>query len=496
MIKNASFRELELYSRNDIIKSLGITEKTGREVIERLKNSNILKLIDSKAKKITTEKLQSSDIAIGNPEISDIEKRYLFDYVGLIELSIEGLNIIFNCFPKYIKRAEESLSVREMSLLVRVIERYNNSQAFSITISTGTDEKLEYNLLAIIVFLLRDYCEHGTYANTKDILEQNGTGEIEWESTIAQNIPLLKNGRPFYVNYLTAETTADESGYITRLHKFLLTKYSRYLRETNLDELFGIEPVELYEGDQNDFGDPQYIEQCILNELNAQYITHKQILLKAMYALIHQDGSTRDASGLSLFGTNSFNLVWEKVCADVFASQLKTSIKDLPLKLSDEYKHKTATLQSLIPYPRWKNYANGTEKNADGTLIPDYISVHTKGDVAYFVILDAKYYDICWFPRLSGHPGVDDVNKQYLYQLSYKDFIDKHNLIPINAFLCPGDIDTLSIAGEVVMPIFADGELKNIKVAMLSAKSMFQAYLSGERIDLLTRFPELFTTKV
>lgn len=33
----------------------------------------------------------------------------------------------------------------------------------------------------------------------------------------------------------------------------------------------------------------------------------------------------------SLYGTNSFNLVWEKVCADNFGSVLDKKIVDLPL---------------------------------------------------------------------------------------------------------------------------------------------------------------------
>ena len=70
-------------------------------------------------------------------------------------------------------------------------------------------------------------------------------GEIEWENTINQNIPLLKYGRPYYIDYYTSLSTVDESSFITELHKILLTKYSRHLKKTQLDKLFDIETVEL-----------------------------------------------------------------------------------------------------------------------------------------------------------------------------------------------------------------------------------------------------------
>ena len=36
---------------------------------------------------------------------------------------------------------------------------------------------------------------------------------------------------------------------------------------------------------------------------------------------------------------------------------------------------------------------------------------------------------------MSGQPGVEDVNKQYLYHLPYSRFIKAHALIAINVFV-------------------------------------------------------------
>lgn len=491
MIKKASFRELQHYSLNDIRQFLNVSEEFADEIVLRLMRRNILK-IRSDSTVIVAEELQSSDIAIGNIKVSDSDKRYVFDYVGLIEFAIGNTSIILNCFPKYIARQEESVKLKDMRLFVRTIERYNKAQQFTITLASEYEEQLQYNPLAIALFLLRDYWENGIYINSKEILEKNGDGEIDWDATIVDTIPLIRDGRPFYIDYFTTSTTTDDADYITRLHEYILTKCSEYLRTTTLDELFDIEAVDLYEGEKSDFGDNEYIEQRILKEINVQFVTHKQILLRAMYAWIHETKHSANEIALSLYGTNSFHKVWENVCADVFDSQLNTPIKDLPLNLLGKYADFPGTLLKLIPSPKWIKYSSKEEQFSEKTLIPDYISIFNSQSSSYFVIMDAKYYNIKLPPNLSGQPGVDDIDKQYLYQLAYKDFINVHNLIPINAFLCPGDIDQSYVSGEVEMPIFAGLGLTNIKVVILSAEHMLKAYLAGNKLNLQNELSDLF----
>ena len=483
MFKVACFRELKLYSFHDITSIFSIDSSSAEEIILHLRNKNILKC-KKDSEKTDQDTLESSELAMGDLTIADSERRYLFDYVGLIEFTINKKNFILCCFPKYIKRKENELSLSDLRPFLHAIEKYNKSQPSTILISTESDDRIQFNPLAIVIFLLRDYWEHGIYTNSKDDLEKNGMGEIEWESTINQNIPFLKDGRPYYIDYYTSLTTVDDSSFITDLHKYLLTKYSRHLKETKLDELFEIETVELYDGEQNDFGDQEYIEQRLLNEINVQFVTHKQIILRAMYALIRKTSTANESSSISLFGTNSFHQVWEAAIVDVFESQRKIPVCNLPIELNAKYKNETQSLLDLIPRPKWKHFDPQVTNEADRTLIPDYLSICNIDDKRLFVIMDAKYYDISLYPKLSGQPGVGDINKQYLYQLAYQDFIDSHKLIPVNIFLCPSDNNNSKIIGEVEMPIFTALKLENIKVVLLSAKNILDTYNSCSKLTL------------
>lgn len=101
-----------------------------------------------------------------------------------------------------------------------------------------------------------------------------------------------------------------------------------------------------------------------------------------------------------MFGTNSFNLVWEKVCAEVMDNQLQKPIGGLrlPVPLAEQYRdmrHKK--LIDLIDKPQWSGTAPNSElfvKQAEDTLIPDLISIVNVDGNYQFVIFDAKYYNI------------------------------------------------------------------------------------------------------
>ena len=70
------------------------------------------------------------------------------------------------------------------------------------------------------------------------------------------------------------------------------------------------------------------------------------------------------------------------------------------------------------------------EQDAADTLIPDLVSIPQIDGTDYFLIFDAKYYNIQLEKgkSLRNNPGVGDVTKQYLYQLAYRNFIKAHNI--------------------------------------------------------------------
>jgi len=194
-----------------------------------------------------------------------------------------------------------------------------------------------------------------------------------------------------------------------------------------------------------------------------------------------------------MFGTNSFNLVWEKVCAEVMDNQLQMPIGGLrlPVPLAEQYRtirHKK--LIDLIDKPQWSGTApNGTPfvKEATDTLIPDLISiVNVDGDYR-FIIFDAKYYNIQMEhnKKLRGQPGIESITKQYLYQLAYQPFVEAHQIGTVrNCFLMPTAEEHIIEKGTASLAMLSNLGLQDIQVRLLPAQTMYRHYLENTKIDI------------
>ena len=217
---------------------------------------------------------------------------------------------------------------------------------------------------------------------------------------------------------------------------------------------------------------------------STQFNTRKQLVLKTLYAYIDHSGNLYDTDCLSIFGTNSFNLVWERVCADIMDNQLDRPLGALkiPVPLKPEY-NRTTKLIDLIEKPEWTI----TGKTANDTLIPDLITI-AESDQGYdFIIFDAKYYNAKLEVNVQpkGQPGIESITKQYLYQLAYQKFIKDHNFSSVrNCFLLPTEVDHVIDKGEARMCILENLGLQNIKVRLLPAALAYAHYLSGRKMDI------------
>ena len=214
--------------------------------------------------------------------------------------------------------------------------------------------------MAVILFLLNDYYEYGIYTNSEDIVEVNGEGEILWGKTIDESFALIEDNRPYYMELYTGKTVDDDMDYFA---------------------------LELSEESLQDFGDRDYILERIFKELNVQFNTRRQILLKTLFAYILQDRRMLEENdGISMFGTTAYHAVWEKVCAEVFDNKLHTTLGQLKMSapLAEQYHSmKKKTLIEIIEKPIWEGL--DTTETASDTLIPNLISTPKFDGVDYLM---------------------------------------------------------------------------------------------------------------
>lgn len=466
-------REQKRYTQKDLCDKFECSEEKVVPIIRKLKEFGVLKAVKSSELQRDMSDLIDEDIEVADVEAGETEYLYVFTFVGVIVVA----GRVLKCYPKYLLSVDEPKE--ELRQVLKVLEKYNSKEQI-IRMFNDSSENSSFNLLAVLLFLIQDYYENGIYSNTQDIIENNGSGEILWDKTINDTFTLLSNNRPYYVDLQTRKRITNEFDYFKRLHECILTKASQEMKDADLLDLFEIAEIDLTDERLDEFGDKEYILYRIENELNIQFNTRKQLILKTIYAYIDHSGNLYDTDCLSMFGTNSFNLVWESICADIMDNQLNRQLGtlSLPVPLQTGYDRRQKLID-LIEKPYW----SATGKTAKDTLIPDMVAITEE----QFIIFDAKYYNAQLEAGITpkGQPSIESVTKQYLYQLAYQKFVNEHGFAAVkNCFLMPTENVEVELRGEVSMEILSNLGLQNIKVRFIPAIMAYDHYLSGRKMNI------------
>lgn len=491
-VYSAFFRELQPYTFSQIKESLGIDDyEQLKRLIRTLKAYNILKTV--KSEKLDYENLSDQDCVFANVKPDSDSVVYVFKFVGIVLLR----DTVIKCYPKYIDTCDQKIIEDSLILALKALERYNTNKIQELSLYNGDDFEKDFNKLELALFLLRDYFIHGLYSNQEEVIEINGEGEYLFDKTVEQNMAIMQDGLPYYVEIFTRRNREDDTDYFRQLHKCILNECSSDLKKTGLLDIFALTSIEFPESKLEYFGEKEYILNRISSELGNQFITHRQTLLKTLYTFIESEYGNETDLNLELLGTNSFNLVWEKACGAIFGNLLDAEIKNLvkEKKLPEIHNSKFDSndkIIELIEKVRWE--FNEKVLEATETLEPDVVTIDEKEKGFY--ILDGKYYliNIDDQMRIYNQPGIQDVVKQFAYQKAYQDFIKEYKFnIIANAFLFPQrysvtqkkkhDILNIGTVNLDLMQFYAFKLLAPIQVLQLNPQFVFEKYITNTNCE-------------
>lgn len=478
-------KEQKHYSKTELRSLFACDEDKCRKIIKRLKEQGIVRPFIPDKNRDEIPELSEDDYEIGD-NVTDDETGYIFKFVGVINL----FDTVIKIFPKYISESNEDKLSAALKQIIKVLMKYNSKYSEQ-KLYTESEGIIEVNKLPLMIYFLNDYFENGIYTNDISVLEVNGENEIIWERTINDTFALISNNKPYYPEMITRRRKINDFDFFRRLHAAIVNECSDELDKSGLTELFDFEKAEITDETISELGDSEYLLNRIEKELNIQFNTRKQILLKAMYTYIANNNACKDEEAVRFFGTNSFHTVWEKVCSNVFDNQLSKKLRDIrvPIKKVADGFNPSDTLLGIIDKPDWAVLdENGNIQKmikAADTLIPDCVFIND--DI--FVILDAKYYRIRFENgKIKGQPGIGDITKQHLYELAYSDFIEKHGFDKEkvrNCFLVPveqNEITDISIAE--FKPVSVPLKLHPVQVKGIPAKLLFDKYLKGQKYTI------------
>lgn len=381
---------------------------------------------------------------------------YKFDYVGIIVDKVQDNTNILIVLPKYLENIVLSNDEEKeyAKLLMQVFRRYAKDTLNKDNLDDldYLSENTQFNLLAIIDYLINDYIENGLYSNNLETHEYNGNGLIDWNKTIQDEFALITNRRVIYTDFHTMIDEDDVEDYIRILHQNILFQCFSFLEEISFLDLLEYPSLYIKKAELL-IKDIEYQIRAIDIEIRNVFSDRKINLLKAMKYFL-QEESRLESNNLFLYGTRSFAHIWEKSISCVFNNQI-----DL--------------FKDLLPSPQWTK-RESYRVMPSRTLKPDTVR-QINND---FFVVDAKYYK---FPfteesKLStGNPGLGDISKQFLYVEAFRTISTLGSCIYHNSFVLPTADSVVSNIGEINFYLFPNDK---IELIVFPAKRLFEMYVS------------------
>lgn len=418
-------------------------------------------------------------------------ENHYFQYVGLIGLK-DGriLSILPKCISEDILN-DRNECVQYTKNILNAIEKYNHKRfdnTFTYNLDIDKEEK-NFNLFALYDFLIADYLEYGLYRETKEVYEENGDSEIDWEHTLeVETGYITKKKQPVYLNYHNITTIDNNNNLIQEVHKFLLNRASSYFQE--IPFFMDSKPIldfycKIDIGVENQDKIIYLIEKVLRRTFNQRKIRLLNLLLLILRKNLHSQ-----QNGINLYGITNFHSVWEDMCKVLFDNSYL-----------DGSKYKEVIRELTAPQYILNKDLQG--KKEGNPLIPDVV---TKYKDTFFVI-DAKYYNISiqssenddeitndieindnentQLDKLQGFlPGTYDVLKQIIYMKSFKEREEKLGIVDLkkrNLFIIPGIKS--DYIGKIRMGLFLEDD---IELWLVDIKRALDFYLKDENnIELL-----------
>lgn len=463
-------QEWKAYTRDEFAGLLNLEGRKLSDAARELRKLNILKCTSISKVKDLSILMDESTLFSFSENYKDI---YYFQYVGILKV---GDNYLF-VYPKYLKECtyikDRSLGYPLFKLILQVIEQYNYKEQQQIS---DNSEKSEFiNMLSVAIQLLNDYIQNGLYESEQNIIEVNGEGQILWNQTISMSDAYIIEDTPIYFDWFTLNQENNINNFFYRLHRIVLTLICVEFQE--IFSILNITPVFLSEESITTLGDIDYIINRINQELSVQFRSDRQNILKLLKDYLLESKSNNLSDEISFIGTNSFNLVWQDVCAVIKKNCLDKKLFELGYTYKNMIQKRTC-LKNIIDKPEWRQ-KDSDQYDTTNTLMPDIVTFENHN----LVIYDAKYYNTSFDDKgnISNVPGIESLTKQILYELAYRDFATENNMvIAKNSFLMPteGTEDYILGTGSLgLLKNHTNGDINDITIEMIAAEKAFHQYL-------------------
>ena len=340
-----------------------------------------------------------------NNLLSVYNSKVRFSFVGFASTQKD----VFCFLPKYMysklsdnccEKNEYYFSARQVFDLLKSYQSYissdNSSNEFYEISQNSASNEIE-----IAEFILKDYSDYGLWFFQSKVVGVEIEGDIEWDRTVSAIDALISNRKPYYFETINSRDCAFYDSIISDIHRWGVHHcFNRF------GHILGFEQLnpDVFLKELSDIGESGFLISLLEKELIGCFKERDIKLLKSLIELIRFYYFPGD-SAFSVLGKNKFEHVWESAVSFLLKNE-----KDLYI--------------NKIPKPKWTSKEFEFTDTVSGTLNPDIIIFHKNLTNNFVLLGDAKYYLIKFDDdnkKVINNPGVDDIIKQYFYQMVLSD---------------------------------------------------------------------------
>ena len=373
-------------------------------------------------------------------------------FVGL-NINADSVEVIFPM--GYHLSFEKNDMAVDIKNLILILHRFSEKKDGVLRISPGALHDVEKEIpVSPFLWILYDWKHNGYYKESESSYHSSLNGKVHWGRTIKIKKPLISGNSPVYLDFIVKKSEIKEN-ILTEIHKYCVLKAY---------EIIGFLFLPIYPEIPKIVADNKLFISVVKAKLSSVFQQKEYILFHNILSILESlDNIKKD--DIYTFGTNSFEVIWEKLIDDMYGIKKITGF-----------------------YPETTWYLTSGKSFRNMPLRPDTIMKY--GEKIY--IIDAKYYQ--FGINNYGLPDSSSVAKQIIYG-DYVDKKFKSQKKVFNIFILPYDGSQDSCNIQYIG--YAESNWKNnrqeqfkpyfkVHTFLLDVKSLMYSYLSASHVKKIS----------
>ena len=226
-------------------------------------------------------------------------------FVGL-NINADSAEVIFPM--GYHLSFEKNDMAVDIKNLILILHRFSEKKDGVLKISSGALHNIEKEIpISPFLWILCDWQYSGYYREKEFCYHSSFNGKIHWGRTIKIKKPLISGNSPVYLDFIVKKSEIKEN-ILTEIHKYCVLKAY---------EIIGFLFLPLHPEIPQIVADNKLFISVVKAKLSSVFQQKEYILFHNILSILESlDNINED--DIYTFGTNSFEIIWEKLIDDMY----------------------------------------------------------------------------------------------------------------------------------------------------------------------------------